>query len=166
MDIRGRPFEPGNKLGKGRPKGSKNKVRPTARKMLVEYSEPLMQKAIVTAIRGDDPRMLKGLIDQILRLERESPVRVGKIAAGTPTEVKESFTRITKLLGTGKIDAESALGIAKVLELALEAVLVRDLDQRMTALEANEKLQEDRGPTGAGGSFADREDQPTDPKPS
>jgi hypothetical protein len=166
MDIRGRPFEPGNKLGKGRPRGSKNKIKPNARKLLAEYSESLMRKGILGALKGDDPRMLKGLIDQTLRLERDMPVRIGKISVDTPTEMKESFDRITKLLGAGKIDAEGALGIAKVLELALQAVLARDLDQRMKALEANEKLQDVGGQAGAGGSFAGCEDQPADPKPS
>jgi hypothetical protein len=118
------------------------------------------------AAHNGDLRMLKGLIDQSLRFERDVPVRMGKISVDTPTEVKDSFARVMKLLGTGKIDAESALAIAKVLELALQAVSARDLDQRTKALEANEKLQDVGGQAGAGGSFADREDHPADPKPS
>jgi hypothetical protein len=34
--VRGRPFEPGNKLGRGRPKGSRNKAKSPGQDLLQE----------------------------------------------------------------------------------------------------------------------------------
>ena len=50
---RGRPFEVGNKQGKGRPLGSRNKSTNAARKLLDENGVPLTQKCIAAALRGD-----------------------------------------------------------------------------------------------------------------
>ena len=50
---RGRPFEPGNKFGRGRPKGSKNKSTSPGRRLLEEYEETLMRKNIAEALKGD-----------------------------------------------------------------------------------------------------------------
>ncbi len=166
MHVRGRPFEPGNKLGMGRPKGSKNKLRPNARKLLVDYSELLMRVGIRTAVTGDDPSMLRGLIAQILRLERETPARVGKLSVDTPTEVKESYDRILKLLRAGKMDVEDALGFCRLLELGLKALFEKSLDQRLKNLEANEKLQDVRGPIGALGEGTGNQDPIPELKPS
>jgi len=179
MDIRGRPFAPGNKLGKGRPKGSKNKINPDARKLLEEYKVPLTQAAISLALRAakldpetgkpdpfGDPRMLKSLIDLIFRLEREKPIRIGKLSVDTPTDVKKSYGKVARTLSKGEIDGTQAAEIGRFLNQGLEAVATDDLDQRMRALEANEKLQEVRGPIGPSRSGAGCEDQPAEPKPS
>jgi hypothetical protein len=51
--IRGRPFEPGNSLGRGRPKGSRNKSNLVVRRRLLENAESLILKTIAAALRDD-----------------------------------------------------------------------------------------------------------------
>lgn len=51
--VRGRPFEPGNKLGRGRPKGSRNKSKSTGQDLFDEYAEHLTRKAISLGLAGD-----------------------------------------------------------------------------------------------------------------
>jgi len=53
MATRGRPFEPGNKLGRGRPRGSRNKTTLVAGELLHSYALALMRKAIALALQGD-----------------------------------------------------------------------------------------------------------------
>jgi hypothetical protein len=49
---RGRPFQPGNKFGRGRPKGSRNKSN-LVRRQLHEHAGPLLVTTIAAGLRGD-----------------------------------------------------------------------------------------------------------------
>jgi hypothetical protein len=53
MPTRGRPFEPGNTLGRGRPKGSRNKKKEDGWKILAEYHPSLMRKYVSLGLIGD-----------------------------------------------------------------------------------------------------------------
>jgi hypothetical protein len=66
---RGVPFQPGNKFGRGRPKGSGNKTRSNAELLLEKSTEALMQKSLVLALRGS-PKMLPWCLDHALKLAR------------------------------------------------------------------------------------------------
>ena len=55
MAQRGRPFEAGNKFGKGRPRGSRNKTTIAAQELLNSYSEPILRKALVDGATGGGP---------------------------------------------------------------------------------------------------------------
>jgi hypothetical protein len=51
--TRGRPFEPGNTFGRGRPKGSKNKSTSVVRRLLAEHHPMLMKSHVAAALKGD-----------------------------------------------------------------------------------------------------------------
>jgi len=68
--TRGRPFEPGNKFGQGRPKGSKNKSTSAGRRLLEEYEIPLLQKNIAEGMKGNTKSRLWSL--EIARIVVES----------------------------------------------------------------------------------------------
>ena len=53
MSNRGRPFEPGNKLGKGRPPGSPNKMSLLLQKMLLDNGAEILSNIIEDAKKGD-----------------------------------------------------------------------------------------------------------------
>jgi hypothetical protein len=53
MEKRGRPFEVGNKLGRGRPRGSRNKRTLAVQELLNGHTEGLVRKALVMALQGD-----------------------------------------------------------------------------------------------------------------
>jgi hypothetical protein len=50
--MRGKPFEPGNKAGKGRPPGARNK-KSKLLEILEEYAEPIPKKGALMALSGD-----------------------------------------------------------------------------------------------------------------
>jgi hypothetical protein len=72
---RGRPFEPGNTFGRGRPKGSKNKKTNMAQETLEQYAEPLIKKTVATALEGDKPT-LRFCVDRLLPARGERGVRM------------------------------------------------------------------------------------------
>ena len=69
---RGRPFEPGNKFGRGRPRGSRNKKAIELQQLLDEYLPALMRKAIAMALQGD-VSLLRMLLDRKLPKAYGSP---------------------------------------------------------------------------------------------
>jgi hypothetical protein len=61
---RGRPFEPGNEFGRGRPKGSRS--RPKAGDELLDRFEPhLMGECIRRALKEDDRTALRLCVERI-----------------------------------------------------------------------------------------------------
>ena len=74
-ETRGRPFPPGNRFGRGRPKGSRNKRSAQAQEILDQYSESLIKKCIAQGLAGDT-RALGLCMERILPALREPGVRL------------------------------------------------------------------------------------------
>ena len=114
MATRGRPFEPGNKMGRGRPKGSRNKITTDGKKILREYCGPLMQKALVLVKRGDD-RMLSFL----LKLGYEpspTPFKFGKMPMLTLDDLMKASEIVMEYWSAGEISAQEAKAAHEVIE--------------------------------------------------
>jgi hypothetical protein len=75
---RGRPFEPGNQFGRGRPLGGRNKKTLAVQQLLEEHSGSVLRKALVMALEGDSP-MLQTLLSYILARPKDSPLKTGKL---------------------------------------------------------------------------------------
>lgn len=54
--MRGKPFEPGNKFGKGRPPGSRNK-RTLMNDAIQEHREGIVKQCVVMALKGNPVAM-------------------------------------------------------------------------------------------------------------
>lgn len=75
--ARGKPFEPGNKFGRGRPRGSKNKTTVMAQELLESYAVPVVRKIIQMAILGDTTAQ-KMCMDRIAPVRRDQTVKFGR----------------------------------------------------------------------------------------
>src|SRR2546425_12787757 len=60
---RGRPFEPGNKLGRGRPPGSRNKKTLIIQEILAKEDRRLREKIKAGRRRGEEARRCRGELD-------------------------------------------------------------------------------------------------------
>jgi len=67
---RGRPFQPGNSFGQGRPKGRRNKATLLAKELFAEHADAVGRKCVSMALKGDATCMR-------LCMERMHPVRRG-----------------------------------------------------------------------------------------
>ena len=65
MSKRGRPFQPGNQFGRGRPAGSRNKKSLVLQEMLFDRSREVMLKVIGRAKEGD-PVALKLCVERLI----------------------------------------------------------------------------------------------------
>jgi hypothetical protein len=107
MVTKGRPFEPGNKLGRGRPRGSRNKNSLLTRELLDSHGEALVRKAVLQALKGDVP-MLRALLAHILPRRTEPPVKTGPLPVGTAEQISQSSQGVLQKVASGKMTTSQA----------------------------------------------------------
>ena len=135
MAVRGRPFQPGNKLGRGRPRGSRNKGTLAAQALLDGHSETLMRKCLHMAISGDTTA-LRLCIERVLPTRKELPVSVAPLRGRTAGELAETFDRLLKQVSSGQVTAAVAQTIANMLEMRRRTLETVEHEARLKALEA------------------------------
>ena len=135
MATRGRPFELGNKIGRGRPRGSKNKVRAESREVIENYSRSLLRKAVLDALKDGGPG-LRQLITYVLGPPKSNPVAIGKIRTETAADVSKASQIVVRKAAEGEITAAEGQDLAALLELRRRAIETEDHDKRLRELES------------------------------
>src|SRR5205809_324860 len=107
MVKHGKPFEPGNKFGRGRPPGSRNKRALKIQELLDENARPLLEKALAMALEGDS-QILRSLMGYILPQPKDPPVRTGALRMGTIEELAQSQERLVKKVASGELTPSQA----------------------------------------------------------
>jgi len=141
MAIRGRPFERGNKFGRGRPRGSRNQISQEARELLLTFKGTVVRKSVLEAAKKDngDNRLLAKLLDHILRMEREQRISIGRLPTATADDINYSSAKIMQLAAGGKIGVAEAAELAGMLENRRKTIETVELAQRVRALEARDE---------------------------
>jgi hypothetical protein len=88
---RGLPFEPGNKFGRGRPKGSRNKSTISAgNRLLAEHAVPLMRKNIAEGLQTNTKSRLWSLDE----LAKQQPLPKLKLPViKTLADLREAYAK-------------------------------------------------------------------------
>jgi hypothetical protein len=128
----GKPFEPGNKFGRGRPKGSKNKPTNKVLAMIEEHEVAITSKVMADALRGDKTSKVI-LMRQILRPKPEK-FKLGP--TNTPDEILRAYDDVLRGMKKGKITPSTGLAVVGILDLKLRAVEAGQLHARLEALES------------------------------
>jgi hypothetical protein len=131
---RGRPFEPGNKFGRGRPRGSRNKKAIALQQLLDEYLPALMRKTIAMALQGD-VSLLRMLLDRKLPKAHGSPLKIGRLPSATIEEVAHSHQTVINEVTSGNLTPVEALQIDSLLETSRKVIATVDVVKRLDALE-------------------------------
>jgi hypothetical protein len=139
---RGRPFEPGNKFGRGRRRGSQNKKSSVAQDVLSTHADAILRKAVVLALQGDTP-MVRLLVSYVLGRPSDSPIRVGPLPVTTAEELDESSEVILKKASEGKISLTQAQDLAALLEARRRVIDTREHEARLAAIEEHLKTRTD-----------------------
>jgi hypothetical protein len=93
--VRGRPFELGNKLGRGRPKGSRNKARNPAQLLLSQHAEPITRVCIIAAMKGNS-KALHPCMERITPPRRDPAVQIRLGPTNTASEVAAASRRVVR----------------------------------------------------------------------
>jgi len=132
--MRGKPFEPGNKVGRGRPLGSRNKATLLAQQTLDSNSPALVRKCILMALQGDTKAM-QICMDRILPARRELPVRIGKISTRTTADLGNASEAVTQRVIEGKLTPSQGKAVADMIEQRRKVIETGDLDNRLRTME-------------------------------
>jgi hypothetical protein len=131
--VRGRPFAPGNTLGRGRPKGSRNKAKsgPT---LMDEYAPHLVRKCIALAMQGNESAMR-------MCMERISPARRGAIVTmnlppiKTAGDVDKAAENVTQAIRRGNLTPAEGGIMMNILESRSRVIERVQLESRLEKLE-------------------------------
>ena len=135
MAVRGRPFEAGNKFGRGRPRGSRNKASLAAQALLNGHSDALMKKCMHMALSGDSSAM-RLCIERLVPTCKELPVSVAALRGRTAGELAHSFEGLLKHVSSGQLTPAAAQTIANMLEMRRRTLETVEHEARLNALEA------------------------------
>ena len=131
---RGRPFEPGNPFGHGRPPGSPNKRSLIAQELLDSHGEAILRKALVMGLQGDS-LLLRTLLSYILTRRTDLPVKTGPLCMGTPAELSGTFEQLLKKVATQQLTLREAQQIAALIEGRRRVIETEELEARLRVLE-------------------------------
>jgi hypothetical protein len=111
--MRGKPFEPGNKAGKGRPAGSRNK-KSIFLEMLEDRGEAIITKAILMALNGDRTAMR-------LCMDRLIPAQPAATSFSLPKnegelDIQKLLQSVLKQTSSGRLSPQQALDLATFAE--------------------------------------------------
>jgi hypothetical protein len=133
-NVRGRPFEPGNTLGRGRPKGSRNKSKSPRQDLFDEYAEHVIRKGIALALAGDT-NALRICMDRISPARRDALIQMNLPAIRKAEDLDKAAEKVTQGLRRGKITPIEAGRIMHTLEGRLRIFETVELANRIEKVE-------------------------------
>ena len=138
---RGRPFQPGNKLGRGRPRGSRNKK--SSDRLIAEYAEPLTKKCIMGAMQGDKASM-RMCMERMSAPERENRVKLKMPVVKTLEDVKQANATAIAAVGKGQITPSQGETVTRMLEAQGRLIKDSELEPRMEQMEKSLAQMQDK----------------------
>ena len=129
-ESRGRPFAPGNHLGRGRPRGSRNKRTLALQEMLGKHAPALVSKCVVSALHGDKSSM-RICMERILPPLKYSPVQFPLLPIESVVGVGKTMERLIQSMAQGEIPPEDAEMIADVLKKRASLLEAENVEKQM-----------------------------------
>jgi hypothetical protein len=126
----GKPFEPGNKFGKGRPPGSRNKHTQMA-DSIKQHGEAIMKQCVLMAMKGNPAamRLCMNWLAPVWKSSSHNGFRLPPVK--TAADVPAALQSLTKAVARGKIAAPDAQAIANMLEKLFR---VREVQAQQSSL--------------------------------
>lgn len=127
-------FASGNKLGKGRPQGSRNKATLAMEQLLDKESEALTRKAIDMAL-GGDTTALRICMERLCPPRRDRPIWIEMPEMKSLNDTIQAMGSITNAVTSGAITPSEAHALADVIEIYRKTLETTELETRILALE-------------------------------
>lgn len=127
-------FAPGNRLGKGRPEGSRNKATIAAQELMDGEAEALTKKAIELA-KGGDMAALRLCLDRIVPPRKDRPISLDIGQVKDITDMTHLTGAIVEAVADSAMTPSEGQAFAGILETHRKIVELADIEQRVRALE-------------------------------
>lgn len=131
---RGRPFEPGNKLGRGRPPGSRNKRTLLGQSLLEQHGEAVVRKALTSALQGDSA-MARALLPYLLKRPTDPPPKIGPLPMRTVQDLEQTHENLMNAVAAGKLTLPDAQALDTLIETRRRVIETGEMDARIQVLE-------------------------------
>jgi len=132
--IRGRPFEPGNKLGQGRPKGSRNKTK-QGQDLWDEYRPHLIGKCITEAMQGV-PSAMRLCMERSSPARRGACIRINLPAIKTAADVEKAAEKVMQATRRGLLTPGEGYTWMNILESRSRVIEKVQWESRIESMEA------------------------------
>jgi hypothetical protein len=141
MDIQrgpGKPFQPGNRYGRGRPAGSRNKATIAMQDLLDGEGEAITLKAIELAKAGNETA-LRLCLDRLIAPRRERPVRLSLPNITTAEGLSGAVAAVLDAVALGDVTIGEGVQLANLLEVRRKAMETQEFERRLTEVEKGMK---------------------------
>lgn len=132
--TRGRPFQPGNKFGKGRPKGSRNKTT-IALEALIDGEGEEVIRTLINSAKNGNIVAARALLDRLVPPRKERPIDFELPDIETPSDIALGTEAVLRGMGDGSLLPEQAKALLGALAEHSRAIELADLDVRLKKLE-------------------------------
>ncbi len=117
----GHRFEPGNKYGKGRPEGSRNKATIALQSLLDAEAEKITRKAIEMALAGD-VTALRLVLERLIPPARERRLNLALPSVDSAADLPAAASEVLRAIAAGEITPAEGQAVAGVLNAHRQAV--------------------------------------------
>ncbi len=132
---RGRPFAAGNTLGRGRPKGSRNRAKPPGQHLLDEYAEHVVRKCIALALQGN-PNAMRLCMERINPARRGALIPIHLPSIRTAGDVDQAAEKVTQGIRRGTLTPTEGGTVMNILESRLRVIEKVQWESRLEKLES------------------------------
>ena len=127
-------FKPGNRHGRGRPSGSRNKASIALDKMLADDGADVV-RTVLAAARGGDMQAARLVLDRIVPVRKGRSIQLDLPAIENVADVLAALSATIAAMAEGDITPDEAAVVAGVLETKRKAIETVELEARLTRLE-------------------------------
>lgn len=127
-------FRQGNRLGRGRREGSRNRAT-LALEALIEGKGEAVINALVKAALDGDVSAGRALLDRLVPPRRDRPVRFTLPPLTSAADGPRALAAITAAVAAGALTPNEAADLAGLVEKFTRAIEVSELEARLRALE-------------------------------
>ena len=131
---RGRPFEPGNKYGKGRPEGSRNKATLALEALINGEGEDIVRTIVEDAKNGNSVYG-KALLDRLVPPRKSSPTAIDIPPVNSAADLEAALIKIVNDMATGEITPDEAQAITGVIANHIKLHEALKLEERLKEVE-------------------------------
>jgi hypothetical protein len=136
--MRGKPFQPGNKYGCGRPPGSRNKVASLSHEILEEHTEILFKKCVHMALQ-ENVTALRLCIERLEPILRQRALRFKMPSLTTMAGVDAASEAVIKGVARGRLTTGQGGAFTEMLEGRRKIIETAQFEARLQALEEAQK---------------------------
>jgi len=132
--MRGRPFQLGNKYGRGRPPGSRNKTTRVYQDKLDSHGENLINRCVYLAHQGD-PTALRLCMERLMPARRQRTVQFKVPPVKTLADVDAASESVVSDVARGRLTPAEGQAISGLLEGRRRVIETQEMEERIRALE-------------------------------